>query len=393
MPGHHHVLIIVENLPVPFDRRVWLEANALKGAGYEVTVICPTGPSHEPGKEVIDGITVHRHPLREARGGALGYLKEYASALAWETRLAWQVWRSRRFHVVHVCNPPDLLFLVALPFKLLGARVVFDHHDLGPELFVEKFGRRGPIYWLMRAAERLTFAVADHVISTNESYAAIARRRGRKRPEQVTVVRSGPLLDTFRRVEAARVPGRVTLGYVGVMAKQDGVDILLRAVAHLVHDMGRADVRLVLVGDGPSREELEALAKELRIEGAVDFLGYRTGDELLRAMSTFDIGVVPDPKSEYNDKCTMNKVLEYMALGIPLVQFDLDEGRRSAGDAAVYAGTDNDPRHLAAAIVELADDPERRARLGETGRRRMEEELEWRHQAPQLLEAYREVTR
>jgi len=164
-------------------------------------------------------------------------------------------------------------------------------------------------------------------------------------------------------------------------------------VAHLVHDMGRADVRLVLVGDGPSREELEALAKELRIEGAVDFLGYRTGDELLRAMSTFDIGVVPDPKSEYNDKCTMNKVLEYMALGIPLVQFDLDEGRRSAGDAAVYAGTDNDPRHLAAAIVELADDPERRARLGEIGRRRMEEELEWRHQAPHLLEAYREVTR
>lgn len=383
-----HILIIVENLPVPFDRRVWSEATTLRDAGHEVSVICPQGPAGLPEHEVLEGIEIWRHPLQEAKGGAAGYLREYAQALSWESRLAWRVWRRRRFQVIHICNPPDLLFLVTLPFKLLGVRVVFDHHDLGPELFFEKFGRREPLNTFMRLAERLTFLTADHVISTNESYAAVARQRGRKHPDAVTVVRSGPDLRRFLRRPSARGEGGPVVGYVGVMAEQDGVHLLIRAVAEVVGQERWAGLRVVLVGDGPSRQELEALGRELGVSEHLDFTGFLSGEAFLAAISTFDVGVCPDPKNPYNDRCTMNKVLEYMTLGIPVVQFDLVEGRRSAGDAALYAGEHNDPAELATAIARLLDDPALRERLGKEGRRRMEEELAWHHQAPRLVQAY-----
>lgn len=383
-----HILIIVENLPVPFDRRVWSEATTLRDAGHEVSVICPQGPSGLPEHEVLEGIEIWRHPLQEAKGGAAGYLREYAQALNWESRLAWRVWRRRRFQFIHICNPPDLLFLVTLPFKLLGVRVVFDHHDLGPELFFEKFGRKEPLNTFMRLAERLTFLTADHVISTNESYAAVARQRGRKHPDAVTVVRSGPDLRRFLRRPSAHGEGGPVVGYVGVMAEQDGVHLLIRAVAELVRQARWADLRVVLVGDGPSRDELEALGRELGIAERLDFTGFLSGEAFLAAVSTFDVGVCPDPKNPYNDRCTMNKVLEYMTLGIPVVQFDLVEGRRSAGDAALYAGEHNDPAELATAIARLLDDPALRERLGKEGRRRMEDELAWHHQAPRLVRTY-----
>ena len=386
-----HVLIVVENLPVPFDRRVWSEATALREAGYDVTVICPGSAGTTAEEEVLNGITIRRHPLREASGGLVGYLREYAQALFWETRLAWRTWRSKRFDAIHLCNPPDLLFLVALPFKMMGAKVVFDHHDLNPELYVTKFGRADLPYHALRLAERLTFATADLVISTNTSYARIARQRGGKRPEDVVVVRSAPDMSRFQRVADRAAPSAdqvPTIGYVGVMAEQDGVDLLLHALHHLVAAERFAGLRAVLIGDGPSRSALEALTLELGLGGMVRFTGFLTGNDLLVAMSRFDVGVCPDPKNSYNDKCTMNKVLEYMALGIPVVQFDLEEGRRSAEGASIYAGTQNDPEELAERMADLLDDPVLRARLGNEGRNRMHHELEWKHQVPKLIKAY-----
>lgn len=391
-----HVLIVVENLPVPFDRRVWSEATALRAAGYEVTVICPGATGTKAEEEVLDGVTIRRHPLREATGGVIGYVREYAQALFWETRLAWRTWRSKRFDAIHLCNPPDLLFLVATPFKWLGAKVVFDHHDLNPELYVTKFGRTDIAYQALCIAERLTFATADLVISTNASYARVARERGKKRAEDVVVVRSAPDMSRFERVPPRREPSdadALVVGYVGVMAEQDGVHLLLHAL-HRVVESGRfAGLQALLVGDGPSRAALEALADDLGLQDVVRFTGFLTGDDLLEAMSRFHVGVCPDPKNPYNDKCTMNKILEYMALGIPVVQFDLEEGRRSAEGASLYAGTGNDPSELADRIADVLDDPALRARLGDEGRTRMTQALEWRHQVPKLLEAYATVLR
>lgn len=389
-----HVLIIVENLPVPFDRRVWSEALALKAAGMDVTVICPGVSKGLAEEEVLEGVRILRHPLPEANSGMLEYVREYAHALWCETRLTWRVWRQQKFDAIHICNPPDLLFLVALPYRLFSrVKLVFDHHDLSPELYEIKFGKRGVGYWLMRIAEWCTFRAANHVISTNESYARIAEARGGKKDSEVTIVRSGPDLAKFKRPERQQRNDGITVGYVGVIAEQDGVDLLVRAMAHVTQDHGRADVRAVIIGDGPSRGDLEQLAGELGVSESMTFTGFQSGDDLLNLLGTVDIGVCPDPYNHYNDKCTMNKILEYMALSIPVVQFDLTEGRVSAGDAALYAGRDNDPAELASAILELADDEERRREMGAKGRARMENALEWRHQVPKLISVYEETAK
>lgn len=393
-PELMHVLIIVENLPVPFDRRVWSEALALRAAGMEVTVICPGVSKGLAEEEVLEGVHILRHPLAEANSGMMEYIREYALALYWETKLAWKVWRQHKFDAIHICNPPDLLFMVALPFKLFHrVRLVFDHHDLSPELYEVKFGKRGVGYWLMRTAEWFTFRFADRVISTNESYAKIARERGGKKESEVTIVRSGPDLTRFRRPARQDAADGIVVGYVGVIAEQDGVDLLVRAVGHVVNDHGRADVRAVVIGDGPSKADLENLAAQLGIADNVSFTGFQSGADLLNLLGTVDIGVCPDPYNAYNDKCTMNKILEYMALSIPVVQFDLTEGRVSAGDAALYAGRENDPAALAEAILELADDEERRREMGAKGRARMENALEWRHQVPKLVGLYEDLAR
>lgn len=384
-----HVLIIVENLPVPFDRRVWSEALALKAAGKSVTVICPGVSQGLAEEELLEGIRILRHPLPEADGGVLKYLREYMHALFWEARLTWRVWREHRFDAIHICNPPDLLFLVALPYRLFfGVALVFDHHDLSPELYEVKFGRRGVGYWLMRAAEWCTFKLATHVISTNESYAKIAKQRGGKSDSEVTIVRSGPDLTKFRRPENCSASDGITVGYVGVIAEQDGVDLLIRAMGNVVNDYSRTDIRAVIIGDGPSKTELEELTTALGLSQQVEFKGFQSGENLLNLLCQVDIGVCPDPYNAYNDKCTMNKVLEYMALSIPVVQFDLTEGRVSACDAAIYAGRENDPMRLANAIIQLADDEGLRLDMGAKGRTRMEDTLEWRHQVPQLLHVY-----
>ena len=384
------VLILVENLPTPFDRRVWQEACALRDAGYVVSVICPTGRGCESRFEVIEGIHVYRYRLPVEASGAAGYAAEYAVALALSFALALRVLFARGFDVIHACNPPDLFFLIGGFFKLFGKKFVFDHHDLNPELYEAKFGRRGFFHRLMLKLECWTFRTADVSIATNESYRRVAIGRGRMPPERVFVVRSGPSLERMKilppddRLKRGR---RYLVGYVGTMGRQEGVDYLLRAARHIVRDFARDDVHFGVVGGGTSLEEMKALAQELGIGEFVTFTGRVPDGEMLAMLNTADVCVNPDVANEMNDKSTMNKIMEYMALGKPIVQFDLTEGRHSAQRASLYAAR-NDARDLAAKIVELLDDPARRAEMGSYGRRRVEDELEWRHEAPKLLAAY-----
>ena len=384
------VLILIENLPAPFDRRVWQEACTLRDAGYLVSIICPTGPGWERKFESIGDIDIHRYRLPFEASGALGYALEYTVALAATFRLAWRVFRGRGFDVIHACNPPDLFFLIGAFFRLFGKRFVFDHHDLGPELYEAKFGRRNALYYLLRLLERCTFRVADIVIATNQSYRKIALERGRVPAERIFVVRSGPSLERLKVLppqERLRRGRRYLVGYVGVMGRQEGIDLLLLAVRHIVMRLGRRDIQFGLVGGGTSLEEMKRLAAQLWIGDFVTFTGRVPEAELLAMLNTADVCVNPDTANDLNDKSTMNKIMEYMALGKPVVQFDLTEGRFTAGQASLYARR-NDPVDLASKIVQLVDDPARRAAMGSFGRLRVERELEWRHQAPALLEAY-----
>jgi glycosyltransferase involved in cell wall biosynthesis len=384
-------LIIVENLPVPFDRRVWMEATTLRNAGYEVSIISPTGRGFEAKEEVLDGIRIYRHPLPAEGRSAKGFLREYASALRHEFRLARLVRKRHGIDAVHICNPPDLLFLVAGWLKLVHrARVLFDHHDINPELYLAKYGRQDTFYRLLRLAERATFGLADVVVSTNESYREIALKRGRCDPPDVFVVRSAPDLSKFQPVPPVPTykKGRAFLvGYLGVMGDQEGIDYLLRAAADIVHVQGRQDVQFALVGGGPVFEDLVSLCGQLKLDDFVDFLGRVPDSTLIECISTCDVCVNPDPSTPFNNLSTMNKVMEYMAMSKPIVQFDLVEGRRSAGEASLYAKVD-DERDLADKILFVLDNPDLRHEMGQIGRKRMEEQLEWRKQAPRLLEAY-----
>ncbi|MEH2247209.1 glycosyltransferase family 4 protein [Nostoc sp.] len=385
------VLIIVENLPVPFDRRVWMEATTLTKAGYEVSVICPKGKGFEQEYEVIDQVHIYRHPMPPDISSVSGYLREYGTALFWEFRLAHRVWRERGFDIVHICNPPDLMFLVAGWFKLLkGIRVIFDHHDINLEMYEAKYGRRDIFYYGLSLVERLTFATADVVISTNESYLSVALTRGGKSPEDVFVVRSGPDLSRFQPVPPNPVyrKGRKYLvGYVGVMGEPEGIDYLLQSVRYIVYEKKRQDIHFMLIGSGPMFEKLQALSEELEVNEFVEFTGRIPDNELLERLSSCDVCANPDKKMPYNDRSTMNKIMEYMAMGKPIVQFDLLEGRRSAEGASVYA-KGNDVVDFAENILELLEDSKRRQQMGELGRQRMEEKLEWRHQVSKLLKAY-----
>jgi glycosyltransferase involved in cell wall biosynthesis len=384
------VLILVENLPSPFDRRVWQEAGALRDAGHTVSIICPTGRGCEAKFESIDDIDIWRYDLPTEGEGALGYLVEYTVALFWTFVLSLRVLLGKGFDVVHACNPPDLFFLIGGFYKLFGKKFLFDHHDANPELYVAKFGRKDFFYRLMLLLERWTFRTADVSIATNHSYRRIAIERGGMAPERVFVVRSGPSLERLKiqpPVPALKRGRKYLVGYVGVMGRQEGLDYLLHAVSYIVHGLGRRDIQFGLVGGGTSLEEMKALARELHIADYITFTGRVPDAELLAMLNTADVCVNPDVATEMNDISTMNKVMEYMALAKPIVQFDLAEGRYSAQGASLYA-VRNDPLDMGAKIVELLDDPARRKSMGDLGWRRVTEELEWRHEVPKLLAAY-----
>ena len=388
------ILIIVQNLPVPFDRRVWLECQALTSAGYRVAVVCPKGKG-DPGYEVIDGVEIHRYRPYAPGGSKLSFVAEYAYsflATAWHTLKAR---RNGRFAVIQACNPPDIFWPIALAFRLERTKFVFDHHDLCPELFLSRFENPPALpfkglLWL----ERRTFRTARHVISTNESYRQIAIERGGKSPGDVTVVRTGPNPDRLKRGPADEElkRGRKHLvAYIGVMGPQDGVDIAVRAADIIVREFGRDDIAFTLIGSGDSYDELVALRDELNLQGHVEFTG-RAPDELVtKIMSTASAGLSPDPKNPLNDVSTMNKTMEYMAFELPVVAFDLRETRVSAQDAAVYA-TPNDVHEYAKALVGLLDDEAARAQLGKLGRARVEDELAWSYQERAYLAVYQRLT-
>ncbi|HEU0009911.1 MAG TPA: glycosyltransferase family 4 protein [Verrucomicrobiae bacterium] len=384
------ILILVENLPVPLDRRVWQEACALRDAGYQVAVICPRMRGYTQPEEVLEGIHIYRHWISEEASGFAGFLREYASALWGQTRLAWKIRRRHRFKLIHICNPPDLLFLVAWPFKwFFGTKIIYDVHDVGPEMFEAKFGRRGVFHWAVRVAERLTYAVADVVLATNESVKRIATDRGRKRAERVFVVRTAPKIASLDGAPnpALKQGRRFLAGYVGVMGNADGVHYLIDAAAHLVHTMGRKDVQFLLMGTGPEWASVKAQRDRLGLQAYIDLPGRVTNAFLFSALRTMDVGVSCDPINAYNDHCTMNKVLEYMAFAKPQVMFDLKEGRASAGEAALYV-EQNSAARLAESIARLLDDPECRERMGRLGQERIRTQLNWEKSVGQLLKAY-----
>jgi glycosyltransferase involved in cell wall biosynthesis len=389
------VLILVENLPVPFDRRVWLESRALTRAGWQVSVICPKGGPWTKSYEAIEGVHIYRYDPPPPTKGALSYLWEFAYCWVVTAFLSLRVAWERGFDVLHACNPPDTFFLLGAFYKLFGRRFLFDQHDLSPEVYVSRFRREGFWYHALLGLERLTYATADLVIATNESYRETALRRGSLDPANVVVVRSGPEEGRFAGLppDPALKRGRPYLvAYLGVMAPQDGVDYLLHAAQVLLERRGARDVSFTLIGSGDSYDDLVALTHELGLSDVVEFTGRIPDGDVEAILSTADVCVGPDPKNPLNDVSTMNKILEYMALGKPIVAFDLRETRYSAGDGALYARP-NEVGDLAANIDQLLHDPARRAAMGEYNRERFRRGLAWEFSQVRLIEAYERLGR
>jgi len=383
------VCIIVENLPVPADRRVWQEARALTEAGYQVSIICPKGRGFERSHEMLDGIEIYRHGVWEA-SGKLAYLIEYAWALVVEFVFALRIYACTHFRILQACNPPDTIFLIGFFFKLLGVRFIFDHHDPTPELYEARFVRNGFLYWLVCLAERLSFRAADVTIVTNDTLKDIALMRGGVAPDRCFVVRGCPDLKDFRprspRPELKEGRTHLVL-YVGMMGPQDGVDLLLESIDYLVNKMGRRDTLFVMIGSGIELPRLKALTTERGLDMCVKFTGALYGDDLLAYLSTADVGVAPDPDNSLNNKLTMIKIFEYMAYELPVVLYDLTEGRRAAGDAAVYARA-NDPIDFGDQIAKLLDLQSLRRGLGAIGKSRITGNLNWNFQKRIFIKAY-----
>lgn len=391
------VLIIVQNLPVPLDRRVWLECQALTAQGYLVSVICPKGPG-DPSFQLLDGVAIHKYRPAPAARGVLGFAWEFAYSWMRTALLSVRVRRQRGFDVIQACNPPDTYWLLAWLWRSRGVRFIFDQHDLNPELFISRFGTprgfaqrleyRG-LLWL----ERMTYRIADRVISTNGSYKAIAERRGKRDPREVTVVRSGPDTTVMRPVypnPAIRGEADAVLTYLGIMGPQDGVENVLEVMDELVHRRGRTGVRAVLMGFGDCLDDLRARCTELELDEYVSFTGRVGPREIAQVLSAADIGLGPDEKTPLNDISTMNKTMEYMAYALPSVSFDLVETRVSAGDTGVFVPP-GDLSAFADAIEALIDDPEERVRLGLAARRRVVAELDWKPQAVAYVGVYDEL--
>lgn len=386
-----HVLIIIENLPAPFDRRVWQEACTLKDKGAYVSIICPKMKGYTESFERINDIDIYRHPLPLEGSGALGYLFEYSTAIFWELFLSFKIFFKKRFHVIHGCNPPDLIFLTALPFKLLGVKYVFDHHDINPELYIAKFGKKDLFYHAMLWLEKLTFKTADYSIATNESYKQIAINRGKMSPDKVQVVRSGPSLERIRLTpgnEEYKKGRSYLVGYVGVIGVQEGLDLLLESVKHLISK--RQDVQFAIVGGGTSLEDVKKMASDMGLGEYVDFYGRVSDEKLLDVLNTCDVCVNPDKPTEMNNLSTMNKIMEYMALKKPIVQYDLKEGRASAQNASLYA-KNNNTADFADKIMWLLDHEKESIEMAEYGYNRVLDKLSWDHESIKLINFYAKV--
>lgn len=399
-------LIIVENNSVPFDKRVWREALALRGAGWNVSVVSPMSPQDDRlvhtdaagGEyEVLEGIHIYRYPIQFADHGILAFFREYLTALSSSTRLSKRVLREQGFDVVQVCNPPDIFFLLGAYYRSRGKAFIFDHHDLFPDSVGHRYkGTSGRLmYWLAARFERWTFRAANVVISTNESYRDIAIQRGKVDPEQVFVVRNGPELNFTEGAEPDPTlrNGRPYLAcYLGIMGVEDGLEPMLAAIRYVVHELDRQDIQFVLMGGGRLYQYAVERVAHWNLGDHVRLPGRVPDEDVQRYLSTADLCLSPDPYTPLNDLSTMNKIVEYMAFGKPVVSFDLKEARVSAGDAAVYVPS-GDERAFGDAIVELLADPQRRQEMGQLARRRFLTELAWDHQLPRLHEAYEAALR
>jgi glycosyltransferase involved in cell wall biosynthesis len=389
--GRCRILMLLGNNPFPQDERVSREAASLVEAGYSVAVVCPRA-SGQKRRDRWRGVKIYRYRKRFDPKGPAGYALEYAEATLAALVISLRVALDDGFDVLHAHNPPDTYWLVAAVYRPFGKRFVYDHHDLSPEMYAARFAGKPSrlLQSILTLLEKLSYRFSHHVIATNESYRKVAMDRGGLAADRVSVVRNGPDLERVHLVDPdpdLRARAGTLLGYVGVMGYQDGLDHLLRAVRHLVRDFGRDDVLAVLIGKGDAWNELRALARELDIERYVWFTGRVSDTKMLRLLSTVDICLDPDPSNSFTDRSTMIKMGEYMALGKPIVAFDLPEHRVTARGAASYARP-NDDFEFARAIAELIDAPERVARMGAEGRKRVEDELEWTYSVPHLLDAY-----
>ena len=390
----NRVLMVLENNPYPADPRVRQEATTLAGAGYQVSVICPRG-ANQPWRENLEGVSIFRYPAPPEARSFLGYVLEYTYALVATFVISLFVSVHRGFDVIHAANPPDSAVLIALFYKLFGKRFVFDHHDLAPEMYLVRSSHKGTglVHRVLSWLEKMSFRFADHVIATNQSYKNVAMQRGHVPEERVTIVRNGPALDRLKLVQPdpdLKKRGAVIIGYIGVMGPQDGLDYLLRALQMLITVLGRSDFFCIIIGKGSALADLKAQASQLGLDQFVWFTGFIPDADVLRYMSTVDICLDPDPSNIFNDRCTMIKIMEYMALGKPTVAFDLPEHRISAGEAALYARP-NDELDFARQVAVLMDDPELREKMGRIGRERIENELAWPYQAKHLLDAYEAI--
>ena len=388
------VLIVVQNLPVPLDRRVWLECQALRAAGYEVSVISIRGPE-DSASETLDGVHIYRYRPAPPARGVVGYAWEFGYSWLMTAWLSVRVARRHGFDVIQACNPPDTYWALAALFRPFGKRFVYDQHDLNPEVFLSRFGpeltpagriQYKALVWL----ERMTYRLADQVISTNESYRQVAIDRGKRAPQDVTVVRSGPDTSRMRPVDGRaelRRGRRFLAVYLGIMGPQDGVDLALRALDVYVHELGRTDLQLALLGFGDCLDDLRGLATQLRLDEFVTFTGRADARMITEYLSTADIGLSPDPLNPLNDISTMNKTMEYMAFALPVVAFDLKETRVSAADAALYVDP-GDVSAYANGIAAILDDPDLRASMARVGRERAAAVLDWEPQKRAYVGVY-----
>lgn len=386
-----HILIIVENLPLPFDRRVWQEANTLKESGADVSIICPRMKGYTKKYECINGINIYRHPLPVEGSGAMGYLMEYSTALFWEFWLSWKIFIKKKFQVIQGCNPPDLIFIPAALFKLFGVKYIFDHHDINPELYIAKYDKKGFFYRFLLWAERRTFKSAAYSIATNESYKEIAIKRGGMDKDRVQVIRSGPKLDRLKLSEGNpkyKKGRRFLVGYVGVIGEQEGLDLLLESVKYIIEK--RNDVQFAIVGGGTELEKLKALSGSLGLQQYVDFYGRVDDATLVDVLNTSDVCVNPDKPTVMNDLSTMNKIMEYMALKKAIVQYDLKEGKFSAQKASLYA-KNTDTKDFADKIMWLLDHEAERNEMAELGYNRVVNELSWEFESKKLVDFYERV--
>lgn len=390
---NRHILFIVENNPAPPDARVWNEALAAREFGYEVSVIGPRDNLRGDNRRVIKDIQIYRHPRPRERSGKFPLILEYLNAAFWELLLSIRVYLNNPFQVIHGANPPDHIFLIAILFKLTGVKYIFDHHDITPENYAAKFGSKGIIYRLLLIMEWLTFKSANLVVSTNESYANIAKERGGKQEKDIIVVRNGP--DLSRIPSAGPNPKlregfQYLVGYVGVIGQQEGIENLLTAVRYIVEEKKRNDIKFIIVGPGPHLNAVRNQAKEMQLDRYVKFTGYIPKKELVEVLTTADVCINPEYANEFTDKSTMIKVMEYMAFGKPIIQFYTKEGEVTAGEAAIYI-RENNAAKFADAIIDLLDDPARRKKMGEIGKYRISEMFGWAIQKQHLREAYNRV--